>query len=241
MDDEELKDGSPAEPMQDVCDAKSAKPVKGVKRRGGCMMLILAMLALLVALIAGAVCYAWFSKQIGNRNFQSYTAAQSYFLNREKICETAFVQDALMVDTHSSFPWNFDFPMNVGHVELGRADVKVKSTYLVKYGIDEKSIKLWEYYPATSELQISMPSFKVLSLQTLSQEVDSENETFLKKLQTSERNEALRYNRDEAQSQASVRIEKDEKLHKECLEQLKSLLSSFGIKLVIVEPIPSPR
>lgn len=204
-------------------------------------MVILGMLTCLIAVIAGAVGYAWYSKQAGDRNFRSYTAAQSYFLNREKICETAFVQDVLMVDTHSSFPWDVDFPMKLGHVELGRAEVKVKSTYLVKYGIDQESIKLWEYYPATNELQISMPSFKVLSLQTLVQEVDSENETFLKKLQMTERNDALRQNRDEAKSQADVRIEKDDKLHQQCLEQLKSLLSSFGIKLVIVEPLPPLR
>lgn len=212
------------------------------KKRGGlCLLLILSALLAVVCMIGGAIVYAYLGNRKWTKDLQSYTATQSFFLNREKICEMAFVQQTIMVDTRSDFSWNVPVPLSSKEVEVGRAGAKVKGIYLVKYGIDRASLSTWDYYPETGELLINRPQFKVVSIETLFQELDSENESLLKKLQMSERNEAFKRNRDDAAAQAAARIETERLLQDECVEQLRTLLFSFGIKLVLVEPIEPLR
>lgn len=225
----------PEEEMSAFAKEASVKAARGGR---GCLMFIFGSLLCLVCIIAGAILFAYYMGVKWDSKREENIASQSFLLDRQKIFEMAFVQQTVITDTASSFPWNVDIPFTDGKLQVGSAQIKVKGIYLIKYGIDQGSIDVWEYYPETHELQISTPRFKVTGIQTIFQELDSENESLLKKLQRAERNQAFKQNREDAAAQADIRIESDEETQKECLEQLKTLLSSFGINLVLVDPIP---
>ena len=121
---------------------------------------------------------------------------------------------------------------------MGKAVVKVRGVYLAKFGIDPDQVKLWEFYPETSELQMSVPSVKLISIQTEAQEICTEDESWLKKLQKEDRNEAMQKNRMEAEVRARQMLENDPQVKQACVDQLKKLLSSVGVRLVLVEQVP---
>ncbi len=142
--------------MQDDMHREETPPAaRSMRRREGCVWLVLGILACLVCMICGGVLFAWISGKVPCFPQPGSSSSQVYVLEREKICEMAFVQQKITVDTRCEFPWNYNVPLNLGKIEIGKAEVNVKGVFLVKYGIDQAGIKLWQYYPAPRELQIS--------------------------------------------------------------------------------------
>lgn len=226
------------EPEQEGKNEVIADKVKGKpdKLKSSCLFLIMGCLACLIFMIAGAVVFSYWNKDFNK--VDPYSSATNVFiLDKEKICQLAVVQQTFMVDTRSVFTWSVDVPLTENSIEMGKAEAKVKGIYLAKYGINQNAVEDWRFYPGTRELHVSTPDFKVVSVETVFQEMDSEHESLLKKIQLEERNQAFTQNREDAKAQAMAAIQTDEKLQHSCIEQLKELLSSFGINLVLLDPV----
>lgn len=215
--------------------------VKPEKRGGlmkqGCIVAILALVLVGVSVVAGMLGLYILQEKgvIGSKSAKD--AGVSYVLDRRQICELAFEQTGLICDTDYECKWKVELPL-FHDVEMGKATVKVKGVYLVKFGINPDEVKLWEFYPGTSELHASIPPVKLLSIQTEAQEICAEDESWLKKLQKEDRNEALQKNREQAEVKARQMLQDDPGIRQACMEQLKKLLSSVGVKLVLVQETP---
>lgn len=219
-------------------EACCGRPKKeGGLMKQGCTVVVLALILVVVSSVAGMLgLYALQQKGIFGGEDEG-KGSTSYVLDRKQICELAFEQSGLLCDTDYECKWKLDIPL-LHDVEMGKAVVKVKGVYLVKFGIDPEKVKLWEFYPSTSELQVSIPAVKLVSIQTEAQEISMEDESWLKKLQKEDRNEAMLKNRLEAEARARRILEEDPKIKQECIEQLRKLLASVGVRLVLVEEMP---
>ncbi|MEG1071580.1 MAG: hypothetical protein RSE01_07170 [Akkermansia sp.] len=220
-------------------------PQAKAKRQGGvmahgCTIFILCFLLIVMSVFCGMM-GLYFLQGKGLFCSQMEGQNKTYFLDKKEICEMAFVQSGLIYDSHYNFTWDCEIPLPIVpnmNVEIGRATMQVKGIYFAKYGIDPHQIKVWDFYPETSELQVSIPEVKLLSLQTEVQEIGVEDESLLKKLQREERNEAMKMNREGAENQARELLKSDSKLKQECIDHLRKLLLSVGIKLVLVQDVP---
>lgn len=225
-----------AEPVRAEGSGGRAKKSGGLLKQG-CTVLVLTMILVLVSAGAGMLgLYSLQQKGIFGGDGAG-KEGMSFVLDRKQICELAFEQSGLLCDTDYECKWKLDIPL-LHSVEMGKAVVKVKGVYLVKFGIDPEQVKLWEFYPSTSELQMSIPPVKLVSIQTEVQEISMEDESWLKKLQKEDRNEAMLKNRLEAEARAQRMVKEDPEIRQACIEQLKKLLGSVGVRLVLVEEAP---
>ncbi len=209
------------------------------KRNAGCAIVVLAAFMCLACLFCGGFGYAYF-QELGwlprtlQRNDASLLGVN---LQKDKICE------AVRVDVCRNFTGiSLVCPQDglVDGVVTAKRPVAVhmSGAYVVTYGIVASSINVWESYPMTSEIQISVPMLKVTGVQVLPGRITDADGVDVANWTSEERTALTNDAKKQLYEKAVSEMEGDPTIRKRCVEYLKTLLAAFGINLVLVEDGP---
>lgn len=209
------------------------------RKTAGCAIVVLAMLLCLISVLCGGFGYAYF-QELGwlPRTLQKDDSSAAVLnVQKEKICGMVGIEEKRNFEGIAVSRWQGNTVAGGGeNMEPGK--VIVNGWYMAKYGIDYQSIKIWEYYPMTSELQISIPRIKLTGLHVLpAQFLDGES-LVMEDLPREETDFFVDEVKKQLLDKARVAIEADPTIRSRCVQRLKALLAAFGINLVLVEEAP---
>ncbi len=203
------------------------------RRRAGCVIVVLAAFMCLACLFCGAFGYAYFQELGWLPRTLQQEEPSSVRLNvqKEKICE------AVRIDDGKSFQGITVTCSRKGvdGSEAQSATLQVSGAYVASYGIVASSIRIWEYYPMTSELQVSVPKLKVAGLLVLPGRITDAEGREVDNLLPEERAAIAREVRNQLYQKVVADMETDTTIRKRCTDCFRMLLSAFGINPVLVE------